>query len=300
MPKKPAIKITNLHKNYEDVQAVNGINLEIQQGAFYGLLGPNGAGKSTTIHCVTGLTSLTSGHVEVLGHDVVTDYREARRLIGLSQQDIHIDPYFTIDEVLVYQAGYFGIPAKQARKRSEQLLKRFGVWDKRDVIYRKLSGGMKRKVEIAKALVHEPKILILDEPTAGLDVQTRRDLWEFITEQNTKHGLTVILTTHYIEEAQALCERIGIIKDGRIIQEQATDELLKEFSNKVLEATYDKAPKKVPGAKQTNNTLAYALGADEDESKVLKKLTKAGNLVSIETRSQSLEEVFVELTEEKQ
>ena len=296
----PAIHIQNLTKNYDEVKAVNGINLEIAQGSFYGLLGPNGAGKSTTIHCVTGLTTPSSGSIQVLGKDVIKDYREARRLVGLSQQDIHIDPYFTIDEVLVYQAGYFGIPSKQARKRSEELLRRFGVWDKRDVIYRKLSGGMKRKVEIAKALVHQPKILILDEPTAGLDVQTRKELWEFITEQNQKHGLTVILTTHYIEEAQALCERVGIIKDGRIIQEQATDELLKEFSNKILVAHYQNKPKSFKGAKQTNNTLTYTLAADEDESQVLKRLANAGSIKTLETRSQSLEEVFVALTEDKQ
>ena len=300
MPRVPAIKINDLHKQYEDVHAVKGISLEIQPGEFYGLLGQNGAGKSTTIHCVTGLASITSGSIQVLGRDVVDDYRAARRLIGLSQQDIHIDPYFTIDEVLVYQAGYFGIPTQEARKRSEKLLKRFGVWDKKDVIYRKLSGGMKRKVEIAKALVHKPKILILDEPTAGLDVQTRRDLWEFITEQNKKHGLTVILTTHYIEEAQALCERIGIIKEGRIIQEKPTSELLQEFSNKVLVATYTNQPKPVNGAEQTNNTLTYALQRNDNESKILKQLANAGEIQSIETRSQSLEEVFVELTENKQ
>ncbi len=299
MAKPPAIEITNLHKRYEDVHAVNGITLSVKQGEFYGLLGQNGAGKSTTIHCITGLAQLTSGKISILGKDVVTDYREARRLVGLSQQDIHIDPYFTIDEVLVYQAGYFGVPPAQARKRAKKLLTRFGVWDKKDVIYRKLSGGMKRKVEIAKALMHDPKVLILDEPTAGLDVQTRRDLWEFISAQN-KQGLTVVLTTHYIEEAQALCERIGIIQDGKIIQEKPTEELLKSFSSKLLVAKYASKPEPVKGAEQTNNTLTYALSADESESEALKRLAQAGEIVSIDTRSQNLEEVFVHLTKDEE
>lgn len=292
-----ALEITDLHKSYGELEAVKGISLNIKKGEFYGLLGPNGAGKSSTIHCVTGLANITSGSVAVFGKDNVEEYREARKLIGLSQQDIHIDPYFTIDDVLVYQAGYFGVPADQARTRTEELLKRFGVWDKRDEQYRKLSGGMKRKVEIAKALVHDPRILILDEPTAGLDVQTRRDLWEFITEQNEKHGLTVILTTHYIEEAQALCERVGIIKDGRIIMQKPTDELLKTFSNKVLTVKYAKKPTPVEGAERTKNTLTYRLDAEEDESDALKRLADAGDITNIETRSQNLEEVFVELTE---
>jgi ABC-2 type transport system ATP-binding protein len=296
----PAIRISNLHKRYSDVHAVKDISLEIPQGMFYGLLGPNGAGKSTVIHCITGLASITQGNIKVIGHDVVTDYQAARKLVGLSQQDIHIDPYFTIDEVLIYQAGYFGIPTKKARERAEELLKRFGVWDKKDVIYRKLSGGMKRKVEIAKALVHQPKILILDEPTAGLDVQTRKELWEFIKEQNQENGLTVILTTHYIEEAQALCERIGIIQEGKLIQEQTTSDLLSTFSKKILLATYKKKPLSIKGATRTNNTLRYVLNQDENENEVLKKLIQAGTITNIETRSQNLEEVFLTLTEKQQ
>lgn len=297
MPQEYALKIRDLHKKYDDMHAVNGINLSIEQGEFYGLLGPNGAGKSTTIHCVTGLANITSGNITVFGKDNQKEYREARKLIGLSQQDIHMDPYFNILDVLVYQAGYFGVPKDKAHKRATTLLKQFDVWDKREENYRKLSGGMKRKVEIAKALVHDPKILILDEPTAGLDVQTRRDLWKFITKQN-EQGLTVILTTHYIEEAQALCERIGIIKAGKIIEEKPTEELLKTFSNKIIIAKYKQKPKQFTGAQQTNNTLTYHLQAGEDEENILKKLTKAGDLKNIETRNQNLEEVFVELTED--
>ena len=296
---KPALKITHLHKKYKDLVAVDDISLEIRQGEFYGLLGPNGAGKSTTIHCVSGLANITSGTIEVFGFDNVKEYRQARRLIGLSQQDIHMDPYFKILDVLIYQAGYFGVSKKQAEKKAEELLKQFGVWDKRDENYRQLSGGMKRKVEIAKALVHEPEILILDEPTAGLDVQTRRDLWRYIRKLNKK-GLTVILTTHYIEEAQALCERIGIIKDGKIIEEKPTKELLKTFSKKTIIATYTNKPTPIKGAEKKNHTLIYHLGPDEDESQAIKKLTQAGEIKQIETKNQSLEEVFVELTEEKQ
>jgi ABC-2 type transport system ATP-binding protein len=231
----PALKISHLHKKYDDLVAVKDISIEIQKGEFYGFLGQNGAGKSTTIHCITGLANPTSGTIEVFGHDNKTEYQKARRLIGLSQQDIHMDPYFTIDQALMYSAGYFGVPKEEAKKRTEKLLKQFGVWDKRDESYRKLSGGMKRKVEIAKALIHEPKILILDEPTAGLDVQTRRELWEYIKKRN-KQGLTVILTTHYIEEAEEMCDRIGIIKKGELIVEKPTKELLK--GNKKLEDVF--------------------------------------------------------------
>ena len=296
---KPALKVTNLHKRYKNLVAADNINLEIKKGEFYGLLGPNGAGKTTTIHCITGLANSTSGTIEVFGFDNVKEYRQARKLIGLSQQDIHMDPYFKIQDVLMYQAGYFGIPKQQAQKKTEELLKQFGVWDKREENYRQLSGGMKRKVEIAKALVHEPKILILDEPTAGLDVQTRRDLWSYISTLN-KQGLTVILTTHYIEEAQALCEKIGIIKNGKIIEEKSTKQLLKTFSNKIIIATYTNKPKNVTGAQQENNTLTYRIDPEENEAEVIKKLTQAGKIKHLETKNQSLEEVFVELTEEKQ
>lgn len=223
----PALKISHLRKEYDDVVAVKDLSIEINKGEFYGFLGQNGAGKSTTIHCITGLANITSGTIEVFGHDNQKEYRTARRYIGLSQQDIHMDPYFKIYEVLVYQAGYFGVSREEAEKRAEELLKQFNIWDKRNENYRKLSGGMKRKAEIAKSLIHKPEILILDEPTAGLDVQTRRELWDYIKKLN-KEGLTVILTTHYIEEAEEMCNRIGIIKDGELIAEKPTKELLKD------------------------------------------------------------------------
>ncbi|MFT4250802.1 MAG: ABC transporter ATP-binding protein [Candidatus Woesearchaeota archaeon] len=234
---KPALKITDLHKQYPEVVAVNNLSLEIKKGEFYGLLGHNGAGKTSTIHCVTGLATITKGTIEVFGYDVEKEYQQARKLVGLSQQDIHMDPYFSIEETLIYQAGYFGIPRTEAKKRCEKLLKQFGVWSKREESYRKLSGGMKRKVEIAKALMHQPQLLILDEPTAGLDVQTRNELYTYLEELN-KQGTTIILTTHYIEEAEKLCNRIGVMKQGELILEEETKKLKKQYKNNKLEDIY--------------------------------------------------------------
>ncbi len=209
-----AIEIRNLHKSYDDTAALCGIDLTIKPGEFYGLLGPNGAGKTTTIGIITGLVKLESGSVSVFGKDIITDYRFTRSRIGVSPQEFTSDWFFSIEKLLIFQAGYYGIPKKDALPRVEEVMKKLGLYEKREEKIRFLSGGMKRRFMIAKSLVNDPDILILDEPTAGVDVELRRMLWEYLNELHGK-GKTILLTTHYIEEAEKLCERVSIINDGR-------------------------------------------------------------------------------------
>lgn len=212
-----AVEIRDLRKRYSGgVEALLGINLEVPEGEFFGLLGPNGAGKTTTIGITTGLVRPSSGTVQVMGHDVVTDFRAARRCIGLAAQELNFDWFFPLEDLMVFQAGYYGITAASVRERALHLLDEFGLADKRGVKPRELSGGMKRRFQIARSLVHDPDILILDEPTAGVDVELRHMLWDYLTRLN-REGKTIILTTHYIEEAEMLCERVAIIDRGQII-----------------------------------------------------------------------------------
>jgi len=215
-PPADAIAARALWKRYGTVEALKGIDLSIPAGSFQGLLGPNGAGKSTFIHIVTGLATPSSGSVEVLGHDVVRDYRTVRRQIGVAPQELNFDRFFPIIDLLAYQGGYFGLTRHDARARAEELLVRFGLWEKRAEKVTRLSGGMKRRLLIAKAMVHDPPILILDEPTAGVDVELRRTLWDYWRELNAA-GRTILLTTHYLEEAVALCRTLAVIDLGSIL-----------------------------------------------------------------------------------
>ncbi len=224
----PAIRLDGLVKRYGSLRAVDGLSLTIESGEFFGLLGPNGAGKTTTINCIVGLSTIQGGKVEVCGHDVVKDYRAARRCIGLSPQEFNFDRYLTIREVLLYTAGYFGIPTKVAATRADELLKRFDLYGKKDQSFTKLSGGMKRRLSLARALIYEPRVLILDEPTAGVDVELRLELWDLMRELNSQ-GITIVLTTHYLEEAQRLCKRIGIINHGRLITLEPTETLMAKY-----------------------------------------------------------------------
>jgi ABC-2 type transport system ATP-binding protein len=223
-----AISIKNLKKSYPNTEALKGINLEIKDGEFFALLGPNGAGKSTTINIITGLTNKTTGEVKLFDKDVIKDYREARSFIGLVPQEFNFDIFEKVYNILYYNAGYFEIPAKERKVKIEKLLKSLNLWEKRDVQAQTLSGGMKRKLLIARALIHDPKILILDEPTAGVDVETRQSMYKFFKELN-KQGTTILLTTHYLEEAEELCERIAIINKGEIIKLEEKTKLIKEF-----------------------------------------------------------------------
>ena len=228
-----AIEVSNLVKKYDGLIAVNNISFKIKKGEIFGILGPNGAGKTTTINCITQLANKTSGKIKVNSYDTVKEYLEARKQIGLSPQELKFDPYFSIEDILIYQAGYFGIKEKIARKRAIELLKLFGLYEKRKLTIRELSGGMLRRLSLAKAMVHSPSILILDEPTAALDVESRHSLWEYIKKLN-KEGITIILTTHYIEEAERLCDRICIIHKGRIIKLEKKEKLIEDLSKNVI------------------------------------------------------------------
>jgi ABC-2 type transport system ATP-binding protein len=214
-----------LVKRYGDFTAVDGVSLRVEPGEFFGFLGPNGAGKTTTINAIVGLAHMTSGTISLLGYDNVQQWRQARRFVGVSPQEYNFDRYLSIRDVLIYAAGYFGLRGRRVNERADMLLERFGLTSKANVEYTRLSGGQKRRLTLARALVHEPKILILDEPTAGVDVELRLELWDWLRALNAE-GLTVFLTTHYLEEAEALCKRIAIIRSGRIIAEKPTHELI--------------------------------------------------------------------------
>lgn len=237
-----SIQIKNLVKEYKTdskknnektVRAVKGISFDIKKGEIFGFLGPNGAGKTTTINCICQLSTITLGTITIEGFDVKKDYLDAKMQIGLSPQDIQFDPLFKIIDVLTYQGGYFGMPKKEAVKRAEQLLKDFNLYDKRNQTMRQLSGGMKRKFSIIKALMHSPKILILDEPTAALDVDTRYEMWDFI-KNIKKQGITIILTTHYIEEAEKLSDRVAIINKGKLIKLDKTSKIIDDLSQNII------------------------------------------------------------------
>lgn len=232
-----AITIKDLLKTYPSTEALKGVSLQIKGGEFFGLLGPNGAGKTTIIQILTGLCNKTSGEVKLFDKDVYEDYQEARALIGLVPQEFNFDIFEKVYNILYFNAGYFWIPKKEREQRIEKVLTDLGLWEKRNVQTRTLSGGMKRKLMIARALIHDPKILILDEPTAGVDVETRMSMWEYLKKLNKK-GTTILLTTHYLEEAEALCKRIAIINKGRIIKVESKEELLKEHGNKKLEEIF--------------------------------------------------------------
>ncbi len=228
-----AISIKNLTKEYNGSKAVNNLTLNVKKGEILGFLGPNGAGKTTTINCISQLANMTRGSIIVNGFDIEKDYVEAKKQIGLSPQEISRDHYFKIKDILQYQAGYFGIRKQEAIDKATKLLKDFGLWDKKDKKLKELSGGMKRKLSLAKALIHDPKILILDEPTAGLDVDTRYELWTLIKDLKKK-GITIILTTHYIEEAEKLSDRIGIISRGDLIKLDNTKSIMDDLSQNVI------------------------------------------------------------------
>ncbi len=233
-----ALQIADLTKRYPTgTEALRGVSLEIEAGEFFGLLGPNGAGKSTLIHCATGLARPTSGTIRVFGHDVVEDGSQARLAVGLAPQDVNLDWFLTAAETLDYHGGYFGMPRKKRRERTKELLDAFSLTEKKDERTQTLSGGMKRRLILARALMHRPRLLILDEPTAGVDVELRLELWQYVQRINAE-GTTILLTTHYLEEAEQLCDRIAFINGGRIVAEGTNQELAVEFDVGSLEDAY--------------------------------------------------------------
>jgi ABC-2 type transport system ATP-binding protein len=234
----PALLTTDLVKRYPTgTEALRGVSLEIQPGEFFGLLGPNGAGKSTLIHCATGLAQPTSGAISIFGHDAIEHYEQARLAVGLAPQDLNLDWFLTLEETLDYHGGYFGMPRKERRERARELLDAFSLTAKRNDRTRTLSGGMKRRLILARALMHRPRLLILDEPTAGVDVELRLELWHYVQRINTE-GTTILLTTHYLEEAEQLCDRIAFINDGQIVAQGTSPELAAEYGVASLEDAY--------------------------------------------------------------
>ncbi len=248
-----ALVIKDLQKTYDEgkVKALRGVSLEIAEGSFYGLLGPNGAGKSTLIHSITGLVIPTGGTAKVFGKDAVSEYQEARAMVGFAPQEINLDWFLTVEGTLDYHGRYFGMAKEYRKQRAEKLMKIFSLTDKKETRTNFLSGGMKRRLIIARALMHEPKLLILDEPTAGVDVELRHELWEYMEKLNREEGTTILLTTHYIEEAEKLCDQISLINKGKLIKTGTVDELKKIYKKKTLEDVYLEAIyKKNKGAKK--------------------------------------------------
>ena len=234
----PALEIEQLVKRYPTgTEALKGVDLRIEEGEFFGLLGPNGAGKSTLIHCTTGLAQPTSGAIHVFGHDAIEHYEQARLAVGLAPQDLNLDWFLTVEESLDYHGGYFGMRRADRRARSKELLETFSLTEKRDQRTRTLSGGMKRRLVLARALMHRPRLLILDEPTAGVDVELRLELWHYVKRVNAE-GTSILLTTHYLEEAEQLCDRIAFIGGGEIVAQGTSPELAARFGVSSLEDAY--------------------------------------------------------------
>ena len=224
----PALSISNLRKVYaRGTVAVEDISLTIPEGEFFGFLGPNGAGKSTTIHCITGIAEPSAGRIEIFGIDAVKDYREARRLVGLCPQEFNVDPFASPRQIVDWMGGYFGMPAALRKSRTDMLMERFELTAHHKKQFRELSGGLKRRVVLARALIHDPKLIILDEPTAGVDVELRRVLWRYLAEIN-RDGKTILLTSHYLEEVERLCRQIAIVNKGRVVREGTKDEMVGE------------------------------------------------------------------------
>lgn len=300
-----ALEISDLKKVYATgVEALKGINLTVEEGDFYALLGPNGAGKSTTIGIITSLVNKTSGKVSVFGYDLDTELVLAKQQIGLVPQEFNFNPFETVEQIVVNQAGYYGVPRKEALKRSEKYLKQSNLWEKRHVRAQMLSGGMKRRLMIARALMHEPRLLILDEPTAGVDIELRREMWDFLRELN-QNGTTIILTTHYLEEAEMLCRNIGIIQSGQLIENASMKTLLSklQFETFIFDlASFDNEPV-ITGYNSIftdDRTLEVEVERNQGVNELFEQLTQQGiKVLSMRNKSNRLEELFLKITEEK-
>ena len=301
-----ALTIRNLRKTYDNGnQALKGIDLNVEAGDFYALLGPNGAGKTTAIGIISSLVNKTGGEVEIFGHSIDTDSEAAKSCLGLVPQEINLNLWDTVGNIVTNQAGYYGIGGKVARERVEKYLRALRLWDRRNDIARTLSGGMKRRLMIARALVHEPRLLILDEPTAGVDIEIRRSMWEYLRKINAA-GTTIILTTHYLEEAESLCRHIGIIDDGRIIEDAKMSTVLRKLQREVLILSLaghvTEAPQ-LEGFKtrlRDECELEVEKGPDHDINDLFEQLTKHGiRVVSMRNKANRLEELFMRLVDSK-
>ena len=298
-----AIEIGGLTKSYDNVKALNGVNIKIMAGEFFGLLGPNGAGKTTTINILTGLVFRDQGFTKVFGKDTVADFRYTRSKIGIAAQEFSVDWFFPIEKLLYFQAGYYGINKKEAAPTIDNLLNRLGLEKKRNSRLRQLSGGMKRRFQIAKALVHNPEIIILDEPTAGVDVELRRDLWQYLRDLHSE-GKTILLTTHYIEEAELLCENVAIIDNGKILKEGPPKILTRELGTAGITIILGESSGGVKDllngytfTKDQNRLHFSVKDPDQELPKIIKILSEKNiHIQSIESNRSSLEDVFLNLT----
>ena len=297
-----ALSIRQLSKVYgNDYRALKGIDLDVKEGDFFALLGPNGAGKSTTIGIISSLVNKTGGTVKVFGHDIDTDFSAAKKEIGIVPQEFNFPNFEKIIDIVINQAGYYGLPRQLAAIRAEKYLKALGIWDKRNEQARELSGGMKRRLMIARALVHEPRLLILDEPTAGVDIEMRRLMWTFLNELN-ESGTTIILTTHYLEEAESLCRNIAIIDHGEIVENTSMRALLSQLHKEIFILDIDRELEVAPTLDDFTCTLQdkHTLIAEVDQRQSINDLftqLSAANITvkSMRNKSNRLEELFVGL-----
>ncbi|HEX9207054.1 MAG TPA: ABC transporter ATP-binding protein [Steroidobacteraceae bacterium] len=299
-----ALSLRQLTKTYRNgVQALKGIDLDVEEGDFFALLGPNGAGKSTTIGIVSSLVNKTGGTATVFGHDIDSDLEAAKSCLGVVPQEINFNQFEKVSTILLNQAGFYGIPRSVARERVEYWLRQLQLWDKRDAVSRTLSGGMKRRLMIARALVHEPQLLILDEPTAGVDIEVRRSMWEFLRRIN-EQGTTIILTTHYLEEAENLCRHIAIIDEGRIIENDRMSTVLRKLHTETFVFNLRSPlpqPPALPGYRVVQvdeTTLEVEVNKEQNLNGIFAALTAAGvEVLSMRNKANRLEELFLRLVE---
>ena len=299
-----ALLINNLTKTYSNGhKALHGIDLEIKHGDFFALLGPNGAGKSTTIGIITSLIKKTSGDIKIYGIDIDKNFVKAKTYIGLVPQEINFNTFEPINEIIINQAGYYGVPRSIAVPEAEKLLRKLGLWDKKDQFSRKLSGGMQRRLMVARALIHKPKLLILDEPTAGADVEVRRLMWDYLKFLN-ENGTTIILTTHYLEEAENLCKSIAIIDDGKILENSSMKDFLSQLKNETfIIYTENKVSKenKLLGEDSKiidDNTIEISISSGSDINSLIQQLSDQGiKIKTLKNKTNRLEELFMRLVD---
>ncbi|WP_341659024.1 ABC transporter ATP-binding protein [Vibrio sp.] len=299
-----ALEIEQLRKTYSGgFEALKGISLNVAEGDFYALLGPNGAGKSTTIGVISSLVNKTSGKVRVFGYDIEQNLELAKQNLGLVPQEFNFNPFETVEQILLQQAGYYGVPRALAKERAQKYLTQLELWDKRNERARHLSGGMKRRLMIARALIHEPKLLILDEPTAGVDIELRRSMWEFLKKIN-QQGITIILTTHYLEEAEMLCRNIGIINKGELIENTTMKDLLSKLDVETFildleEGTGEPRLEGVISQRIQNGSLEIEIEKSQGLNRIFSQLTDQGiKVLSMRNKANRLEELFVNIVQQ--
>jgi ABC-2 type transport system ATP-binding protein len=299
-----AIRIENVEKNYKSLKALGGVSLTIEEGEFFGLLGPNGAGKTTLISCIAGLIRPDAGKISIHGHDVVSDFREARRKLGVVPQELVFDPFFTVRETLRLQSGYFGL--KNNDKWIDEVMENLDLTTKADTNMRALSGGMKRRVLVAQALVHKPPVIVLDEPTAGVDVELRQTLWKFIARLN-REGHTVVLTTHYLEEAQAMCQRVAMLKTGKVVALDTMSALIRRISGSQLnihlkEGGLPESLRVLVAHEDEHNNKKFSLRVNEysEVEQILARLREGGAVIDeMQLQQADLEDIFIQIMEGK-